>query len=99
MARKKPSYPPEGTGDCNTCWHWKMRNSRIKGKLIPHGFGKCSREGGPCQPEKTRSEKEKEGLPQQAPDTASQIPPNGSQEVPLSLIYPNPHQPVRREVA
>jgi ParB family transcriptional regulator, chromosome partitioning protein len=89
MAKKKP----KATGDCNTCPFWKMKNSRIKGKLIPGGYGKCSRQGGPCNPEKTRGEKEKGDVPHTPPETTPQPPANGSHEVNLSLIYPNPDQP------
>jgi len=89
MAKKKP----KATRDCNTCPYWKMKNSRFKGKLIPGGYGKCSREGGPCNPDKTRGEKEKGGVPHTPPETTPQPPSNGSHEVNLSLIYPNPQHP------
>jgi ParB family chromosome partitioning protein len=90
MAKKKP----QETRDCNTCPFWKMKNSRIKGVLIPGGYGKCSRAGGHCNPEQTRGKKEKGDLPQQAPQTNSSAPSNGSiEEVPLALIYPNSNQP------
>jgi hypothetical protein len=89
MAKKKT----QETRDCNTCPYWKMKNSRIKGKLIPGGYGKCSREGGPCNPEKTRGEKEKGDVPTTPPETTPQPPSNGSHEVNLSLIYPNSSQP------
>jgi len=40
-----------------------------------------------------KKSKKKKGLPQQAPQTPCQVPSNGTHEVPLALIYPNPDQP------
>jgi len=49
---------PEATGDCNDCPFWKVRGSSIPGKLIPGGYGKCSRRpDGPCNPTKIRAKK------------------------------------------
>lgn len=96
MAKK-----PKATGDCATCPFWKGKANKIKGKLIPGGSGKCTRPEGLCDnpkpkdphPVRERKPKEKRDLPQQAPETTSQTPHNGSHEVPLNLIYPNPDQP------
>jgi len=94
MAKKMMTgCPPEGTGDCNTCWHWRMKNSPSKGKIIPNGFGKCAREGGPCNPNKTRGAKKERDLRPQVPEIPPTASVNGSHEVHLSLIYPNPDQP------
>jgi len=99
-----PKAKPKATGDCATCPFWKMKNSRIKGKLIPGGTGKCTRPEGLCVHPKPKdpikgaakvgkaAQKER-GLPTQAPETASQTPSDGSCEVNLSLIYPNSGQP------
>jgi ParB family chromosome partitioning protein len=97
MGRKKPV----ATGDCGTCDFWKRKASPIKGKLIPGGTGKCTRKEGLCdnpKPKDPISErkgkpKKEGGLPQQAPETIPQSPSQGSNEVPLNLIYPNPSQP------
>ncbi|MBM4275379.1 MAG: ParB/RepB/Spo0J family partition protein [Deltaproteobacteria bacterium] len=97
MARKKRM----ATGDCAACEFWKRKASPIKGKLIPGGTGKCTRKEGLCDnykpkdphPGKGTKPKKEEGLRPQAPEPASQTPSNGSCEVNLSLIYPNPDQP------
>jgi len=89
------------TGDCAACEFWKRKASPIKGKLIPGGTGKCTRKEGLCDnykpkdphPGKGTKPKKEEGLRPQAPEPASQTPSNGSCEVNLSLIYPNPDQP------
>jgi ParB family chromosome partitioning protein len=91
----------EATGDCATCSFWKKKASPIKGKLIPGGTGKCTRPQGLCGNPKTKdphpgskmgAEKER-GLRQQAPETPLTAYVNGSHEVSLTLIYPNPDQP------
>ena len=69
------------------------RNSPSKGKIIPNGFGKCAREGGPCNPNKTRGAKKERDLRPQVPETPPTASVNGSHEVSLTLIYPNPDQP------
>jgi ParB/RepB/Spo0J family partition protein len=97
MAKKKP----QATGDCATCPFWKRRASKIKGKLVPGGTGKCTRPEGLCENPKpkdpiagpAKKAKKERGLPQQAPETTPQPPSNGSHEVHLSLIYPNTRQP------
>ncbi|MEJ2672945.1 MAG: ParB/RepB/Spo0J family partition protein, partial [Deltaproteobacteria bacterium] len=97
MAKKTP----KATGDCATCPFWKMRNSRIKGKLIPGGTGKCTRPEGLCDNPKpkdpikgaAKAAQKERGLPTQAPETAPQDSSKTSNEVNLSLIYPNPSQP------
>jgi len=89
------------TGDCATCSYWRRRNNPIKGKAIPGGTGKCTRKEGLCENPKPKDphpgwkgEDEKErGLRPQAPETIPQSNPQGSNEVPLNLIYPNPDQP------
>ena len=89
------------TGDCATCSYWRRRNNPIKGKVIPGGTGKCIRKKGFCDNPKPKDshpgrkgEDEKErGLRPQAPETIPQSNPQGSNEVPLNLIYPNPDQP------
>jgi len=89
------------TGDCATCSYWRRRNNPIKGKVIPGGTGKCTRKEGLCEHPKPKDphpgwkgEDEKErGLRPQAPETVSQNPPTASNEIDLTLIYPNPDQP------
>jgi len=89
------------TGDCATCSYWRRRNNPIKGKAIPGGTGKCTRKEGLCENPKPKDphpgwkgEEEKErGLHPQAPETLPQSPPQASNEIDLSLIYPNPDQP------
>jgi len=44
------------TGDCAKCPFWKKRASKIKGKLIPGGSGKCTRPEGLCENPKVRRE-------------------------------------------
>lgn len=34
---------------CITCLFHKSRSSKIPGKKIPHGTGKCLRASGPCE--------------------------------------------------
>lgn len=41
-------------GDCNRCEYWKSMGNPMKGVRIPGGFGKCTRNGGHCSPEKPR---------------------------------------------
>jgi ParB family chromosome partitioning protein len=97
MGRKKPV----ATGDCATCDFWKRKASPIKGKLIPGGTGKCTREEGLCENYKPKDPhpgwgakpKKERGLRPQAPETIPQSQPQDSNEVPLNLIYPNPAQP------
>jgi ParB family chromosome partitioning protein len=97
MGRKKPV----ATGDCGTCGFWKRKASKIKGKLIPGGTGKCTRPEGLCENPKpkdpikgvAKKAKKEKGLSPQAPETTSQASPHGSQGVNLSLIYPNHEQP------
>jgi len=89
------------TGDCATCSFWRRKASPIKGKLIPGGTGKCTRKEGLCESPKTKDPilerkgktKKERGLHPQAPETNPQSNPRGRNEVPLSLIYPNPGQP------
>ncbi|MDD5643300.1 MAG: ParB/RepB/Spo0J family partition protein, partial [Syntrophales bacterium] len=89
------------TGDCATCSYWRRRNNPIKGKAIPGGTGKCTRKEGLCDnpkpkdphPGRKRENEKERGLRQQAPETIPQCFPQGSNEVPLNLIYPNPDQP------
>jgi len=89
------------TGDCATCSYWRRKASPTKGKLIPGGTGKCTRKEGLCDNPKPKDphpgwegKPEKEGgLRPQAPETIPQSQPQGSNEVSLSLIYPNPDQP------
>ncbi|MDD2904185.1 MAG: ParB/RepB/Spo0J family partition protein [Syntrophales bacterium] len=89
------------TGDCATCSFWRRKASPVKGKLIPGGTGKCTRKEGLCDnpkpkdpiPEQKGKPKKERGLRPQAPETNPQSDPRGSNEVPLSLIYPNPGQP------
>ena len=98
MAAKKK---PKATGDCGTCGFWRSRGNKLKGKLIPGGTGKCTRSEGRCENPKPKdphpgwegNPKEKGDVPHTPPETASQTPSNGSCEVNLSLIYPNPGQP------
>jgi ParB family chromosome partitioning protein len=88
------------TGDCAICSYWRRKASPVKGKLVPGGTGKCTREEGLCEnpkpkdpiPERKGKSKKEGGLRQQAPETIPQSP-QGSNEVPLNLIYPNPAQP------
>lgn len=95
MAKAKAS------GDCGTCPFWKKKASPIKGKLIPGGTGKCTRPEGLCDNHKpkdpikgpAKKAKKEKGLRPQAPETTLQDSPEASNEVPLSLIYPNPDQP------
>jgi ParB/RepB/Spo0J family partition protein len=97
MGRKKPV----ATGECATCDFWKRKASPIKGKLIPGGTGKCTREEGLCDNPKPKDPhpgwqgkpKKERGLTRQAPVTIPQSSPPTSYEVALSLIYPNPDQP------
>jgi ParB family chromosome partitioning protein len=97
MGRKKPV----ATGICSTCDFWKRKASPIKGKLIPGGTGKCTREEGLCENYKPKDPhpgwrekpKKERGLRPQAPETIPQSHPQDSNEVPLTLIYPNPTQP------
>ena len=97
MGRKKPV----ATGDCGTCDFWKRKASPIKGRLIPGGTGKCTRKEGLCDnpkpkdpiPERKGKPKKERGLRPQAPETIPQSQPQGGNEVPLNLIYPNPAQP------
>jgi ParB/RepB/Spo0J family partition protein len=97
MDRKKPV----ATGDCATCAFWKRKASPIKGKLIPGGTGKCTRKEGLCENPKPKDphpgwqgkSKKERGLRPQAPETIPQSQPQGGNEVPLNLIYPNPDQP------
>ena len=47
------SHNPFGTkpthdGDCNSCPHLKSLTNKKKGVRISGGFGKCTRESGPC---------------------------------------------------
>lgn len=89
------------TGDCATCSYWRRRNNPIKGKAIPGGTGKCTRKEGLCENPKPKDPhpgwkgkpKKEKGLRPQAPETIPQCLPQGSNEVPLNLIYPNPAQP------
>ena len=37
--------------DCNKCEFWASRGNKRKGVLIPNSFGKCTREGGHCNPD------------------------------------------------
>lgn len=53
MAQKKPL----ATGDCCKCGFWKVWDSRISGKVIPGGYGKCTRPESHCNPAKPRSYK------------------------------------------
>lgn len=39
---------PTSTGDCNTCCFLKNAGNPKKGVRISGGFGKCTRDGGPC---------------------------------------------------
>lgn len=73
------------TGDCLSCGYKKGMNNPFKGKKIgyPPG-GKCTRPGGFC---------EEKGALGEAPETNSLSSPEPSNEVELSLIYPNPDQP------
>ena len=95
MAKK-----PKATGDCSTCPFWKSRMNKHKGKLIPGGSGKCIRPEGLCDNPKpkdpikgtVKKAKKERGLRPQAPKTTSTVHIEGSQEVPLALIYPNPDQ-------
>jgi ParB family chromosome partitioning protein len=89
------------TRDCATCSYWRRKASPTKGKLIPGGTGKCTRKEGLCDNPKPKDPhpgwkgkaKKEGGLPQQTPETIPQSPPQASNEVDLSLIYPNPDQP------
>jgi ParB family chromosome partitioning protein len=97
MGRKKPV----ATGICAICDFWKRKASPIKGKLIPGGTGKCTRGEGLCENYKPKDPhpgwgakpKKERGLRPQAPETIPQSHPQDSNEVPLTLIYPNPTQP------
>lgn len=92
----------KATGDCATCPFWKKKASPIKGKLIPGGTGKCTRPEGLCENHKpkdpikraAKKAKKEKGLRHQAPETTLQGSPEATNEVSLSLIYPNPDQPV-----
>jgi ParB family chromosome partitioning protein len=86
------------------CPFWRRKASKIKGKLIPGGTGKCTRSGGLCEnpkpkdpikgaAKKAKKAKKEKGLHHQAPETNLQDSPEASNEVSLSLIYPNPDQP------
>ncbi len=79
MANKKP------TGDCAACPFKKGMMNKAKGKKLPDG-GKCTYPGGFC------SLKEN-GASAKAPENPSLDTPEANNEVDLSLIYPNPHQP------
>ncbi|MDI6852979.1 MAG: ParB/RepB/Spo0J family partition protein [Deltaproteobacteria bacterium] len=91
----------KATGDCATCPFWKRKASPIKGKLIPGGTGKCTQPEGLCENRKpkdpvkgpAKKAKKEKGLRHQAPETTLQDSPEASNEVSLSLIYPNPDQP------
>jgi ParB family chromosome partitioning protein len=97
MGRKKPII----TGECATCDFWKRKASPIKGKLIPGGTGKCTREEGLCENPKPKDPhpggsgrpKKERGPSPQAPETAAPDSPKPGNEITLSLIYPNPDQP------
>jgi hypothetical protein len=97
MAKKKP----QATGDCATCPFWKMKNSKIKGKLVPGGPANapgprgCVRTPNPRTPSRglRKKRKKKGAVPHTPPETTPQPPSNGSHEVHLSLIYPNPASP------
>ena len=42
--------PPAGAARfCAECFSWAEMGSKIKGKMIPGGPGKCTREGGLCE--------------------------------------------------
>src|SRR5512143_1096037 len=39
---------PEHDSDCRSCPHLKSLGNKTKGVRISGGFGKCTRESGPC---------------------------------------------------
>lgn len=93
MATKKA----KPTGDCQGCGFKKGMMNKAKGKKLPGG-GKCTYPGGFCSHKDVCNQKEKGASPQ-APETTAPDSPKPGYEIELSLIYPNPGQPVRREVA
>ena len=79
-------------GDCEGCGFKKGIMNKAKGKKLPGG-GKCTYPGGFCSHKEVCNPKEKGDLPQQAPATNPTDLAEPSNEIDLSLIYPNPHQP------
>jgi len=79
---------------CLTCAYKKGMMNKAKGKKIP-GVGKCTHPEKFVPPKRNclRYKKEKGGVRHTPPETTPLAPANGSQEVNLSLIYPNPNQP------
>jgi ParB family chromosome partitioning protein len=79
---------------CLSCAYKKGMMNKAKGKKIP-GVGKCTHPEGFIPPKRNclRYKKEKGDVPTTPPETTPLALANGSQEVKLSLIYPNPAQP------
>ena len=79
----------------------RKRPARSRGSSFPEGSGKCTRKEGLCDnpkpkdplPGSKKGAKKERDLRPQVPETPLTASVNGSHEVSLTLIYPNPDQP------